>query len=428
MSVNCVSCMTVNKQRSHYLNLIWQPYPVPPPKHNVTGRIVAIEMSQIILQQQIDLPTTAFKISENWSEVLALGDWVSLRVESEQVVDLCLLSPCLLNHTEISTFQLNKEKLQWQQLWNQYISAVRIFFSERKFLEVQTPTLVTCPGTEPTLDVFSTEYCLGKERKKLYLPTSPELHLKKGLARGLSKVFEIRPCFRNNETGLTHLPEFWMIEWYRSFQDLRAIKQDVQDLVQYLQRFFSAAPLAAKSLLTEKLLAIDSVTIATLFKNKLNFELTPKTTAEDLKQLARFHKINIGSCESFDDLFFLLFLEKIEQQMGKAPLFVENYPPSQAALARLTEEGWGARFEFYWQGFEIANAFYELNDPSLQRLRFSEDLEKKKKLGKEIIPLDEEFLQALSRGMPPSAGIALGLDRLFMALFGLNDISQIRIF
>ncbi|RYZ77811.1 MAG: EF-P lysine aminoacylase GenX, partial [Proteobacteria bacterium] len=100
----------------------------------------------------------------------------------------------------------------------------------------------------------------------------------------------------------------------------------------------------------------------------------------------------------------------------------------QAALARLTEDGWGDRFEVYWQGLEIANAFHELNDPNVQRERFAEDLLKKKKMNKELIPVDEEFLQCLEAGMPPSAGIALGLERLFMAMTGFTQIADTRLF
>ncbi len=126
---------------------------------------------------------------------------------------------------------------------------------------------------------------------------------------------------------------------------------------------------------------------------------------------------------------FLIFMEKIESQLPQDELiFVEKYPPYQAALARLTEDGWGDRFEVYWKGLELANAFHELNDPSIQRRRSEEDLQKKKDLHKEAVSLDEEFFQCLEAGMPPSGGIALGVERLFMALFDIKTIKDLRVF
>ena len=128
-------------------------------------------------------------------------------------------------------------------------------------------------------------------------------------------------------------------------------------------------------------------------------------------------------------LFSLLFLEKIEQQIPTDQLtFLKNYPPSQAALARLTTEGWGDRFEMYWKGMELANAYHELNNPKIQRERSNEDLQKRQHLGRPAVDLDEQFFQSLESGAPPSAGIALGLERLFMALTDRKSLAEIRLF
>ena len=122
-------------------------------------------------------------------------------------------------------------------------------------------------------------------------------------------------------------------------------------------------------------------------------------------------------------------MERIESQLPPDDLvFVEKYPPYQAALARLTEDGWGDRFEVYWRGLELANAFHELNDPIIQRLRANNDLKKKKELGKDLVDLDEEFFQCLEAGMPPSGGIALGVERLYMAFKNISQLSDVRIF
>ncbi len=405
----------MNSQRSHYLNLVWKSYPTKPFHHLQSGRVIELQ-NHSWGEQKIAVynngQSQLWLIPEQWHDILVAGDWISWLADQEKILELTLLAPNWLEDIKQDDIIIS-EKLKHQKLWNQFIFEVRNFFTAQNFIELQTPTLTVCPGTEPTLDVFSTEFFYGKEKRKFYLPTSPELSLKKALAQGVLQPFEIRPCFRNNEMGPHHFPEFWMIEWYRGFCDLSQIKKDVQNLIVYL-----IEKMGPHFKVHDSNLQIPTFTIAELFKKYLDFNLTPKTTAIELKLLAQKHQIATGDCHSFDDLFFLIFLEKIESQFSKEPLFVENYPPSQAALARLTAEGWGDRFEFYWQGLEIANAFHELNDPNIQRLRFQEDLEKKKLLGKEILPIDEGFLRALDQGMPPAAGIALGLDRLFMALKG----------
>ncbi len=311
-------------------------------------------------------------------------------------------------------------RLESLRLWQDYVYWMREYFREQEFVEVRTPSLVPCPGTEPSLDVFSTEFVNGSRRQKLYLPTSPELHLKKTLALGAEKIFEIKNVFRNGEVTDHHQPEFTMIEWYRAYDGMPAIQRDVAELVHYLVRKMPA--LKAPS-------GFDTVQIPQLFYQHCGDELCPDTTLEQMKAVAAKAGVDVSSAKTIDDYFFLIFMEKIETQFNPDRLiFVEKYPPYQAALARLTADGWGDRFEVYWQGLEIANAFHELNDPAVQKQRFAEDLAKKRAMGKEEISLDAEFMQCLEAGMPPSAGIALGVERLFMALTGITNISDTRLF
>jgi lysyl-tRNA synthetase class 2 len=321
---------------------------------------------------------------------------------------ILLLAPCLGQEIlETSDQELFRS-------WIQFLNQVRQYFINQKFDEIKTPTLVVCPGTEPFLEPFVTEYKFGQTTQEYFLPTSPELSLKKCLARGWHKIFEIRPCFRNGEKSAWHSTEFYMLEWYRSFENLEAIKIDICMLLDDLE-----FPGWKKSKLV-------SLSMADLFKKYLQFELKPNTRASELLSLAAKLNLQAGSDWDFDDIFYLLYIEKIEPRLGEFEfLILEKYPPSQAALARLTSEGWGERFEFYINGVEIANAFHELNDPQIQRLRFEEDLAKKKKYGKRNIPLDENFLLHLEQGMPPAAGIALGLERLFMICAKIRDIQQI---
>lgn len=303
--------------------------------------------------------------------------------------------------------------------WQDFMSEVRAFFLEQDFIEAATPTLVPSPGTEPFLDPFTTEWSIGSRSVVLHLPTSPEFHLKKLLCRGWTRVFEFKPCFRNGEIGPSHQPEFWMLEWYRAYSNLDAIADDVAALLRRLARAFAieAPPLERKSM-------------TDLFREAfVDFELRASTTREELMALARREGIATAPDDSFDDVFFRLFLERIEPELGKSgPLLVRGYPPSQAALSRIGPDGFADRFEVYWNGLELANAFHELNDPLENEARFREDAKRKKELGKPAVPIDENLVAHVRHGLPPSGGIALGLERLFMALTGLNDIADARAF
>lgn len=407
--------------RIEFLTQKWNRYPLLPKGVSFIGRIHEIHP----YDHEWDVAVTREGKTHNrvfpklflWElpdfeadRILIIGDLVAVSDRGA----VTLLAPY--------THKLPARPLQLEhlRLWQDYIYWVREFFRERRFLEIQTPDLVKCPGTEPSLDVFKTELIIGSRHEKFYLPTSPELHLKKALALGAEKIFEIKKCYRNGEITTHHQPEFTMIEWYRAYENLQTIKNDVADLVNYLVQKIPDLRIPK---------GFDTFTISQLFHRHCGFELKPNTSLEQLRDLATRLKIDVRSATQIDDYFFLIFLEKIETQLKPERLaFVEKYPPYQAALARLTEDGWGDRFEVYWQGLEIANAFHELNDPQVQKRRFVEDLAKKRALKKEEIPLDEEFMQCLEAGMPPAGGIALGLERLFMALTNISNISDTRLF
>lgn len=409
----------MDMNRSQFLEM-WQSYPPMPDGCQVWGRVSVIEAEALEISRKgrwklgcsvcigpcqkgwVEVPVTALR------EILRNHDQIAIEISDDGIQKVHLLAPALAK--TLSTDSRPEVLAQWAA----FLAKVRHFFSNKNFLEVQTPTLVTCPGTEPFLDVFSTEFRYGSQKKKFYLPTSPELHLKKMLSMGYEQVFEMRPCFRNGELTERHLPEFWMLEWYRSYSNLEQIQHDTLHLIQFLsgQDF-----------------PLKKISIAELFQKHLGFELQPNTSQAQLLKLAKDQGLIARTDWTWDEVFHLLFVEKVEPFIdSKDPVFVEKYPPSQAALARLTDDGWGDRFELYWKGFELANAFHELNDPEIQMHRLNEDLKLKEKIGKESVPLDKEFLDALKSGMPPSGGIAMGLERLFMCLHEISEIQSLKVF
>lgn len=401
----------MSTRRDEYLKNHWVSYPDMPRGALKWGRVEQTN-SQIRLGVK-NLTDWTFKDTPTIKvgDVLTEADLVSL-MPGDQVV---LLAPNLTNRTARSELWSEHKK------WFEFLVAVRSFFKEKRFQDVKTPVLVSCPGTEPNLEVFETEFLsdskMPSKSKTYYLPTSPELNLKKLLVEGAEKIFEIASVFRNGEKTKVHEPEFTMLEWYRAFAGLNAIKMDVIELVELMADFLKV----------ERPVEVLTFTIPDLFKKYCNFDFKPETTIEELKNLAKNLQIDVTAASCIDDYFYLIFLEKIENKWPQDRLvFIEKYPPYQAALARIGADGWAERFEFYWQGLELGNAFHELNNPQVQKIRALEDIEKKKALGKKTIQLDDRFFEALNYGMPPSAGIAVGLERLYMALIRKSDISSLK--
>ncbi len=397
----------MSKSRELFLKQHWAKYPETPRGALRFGRVHQMRLGHYNLSDWSVPDSPDFK----GSDILVDGDLVAIL----QAGKFSLIAPNLTSASCFYTLE-NDPWIQKKQ-WFEFNQHLRDFFREKRFLEVKTPTLVKCPGTEPSLDVFSTELKIGSTQEKFYLPTSPEINLKKLLAIGAERIFEIASVFRNGEKSERHHFEFTMLEWYRSYTNLSTIKHDLIELIEY----------TADKLKVDRPREVLTFTMSELFLKYCDFKLTPETSLDDLKNLSEKIQVDVKSATSIDDYFYLIFMEKIENQWPLDRLvFVEKYPPYQVALARVDSSGWADRFEAYWNGLELANAFHELNDPEIQRLRSRSDLEHKKKMGKEEIGLDESFFQALEQGMPPSSGIALGVERLYMALKNIKNIDQIR--
>jgi lysyl-tRNA synthetase class 2 len=294
--------------------------------------------------------------------------------------------------------------------------AVEAFFREQYFVKADTPVWVSNPGMEPFLDT----YAVGSS----WLRTSPELHLKRLLAAGHDRLFQIAPCFRKGDVGRWHREEFLMLEWYRLFAGLPQLIEDLGGLLQRL------APLSVEP--DYWMREIQVISVVDLFKQRLDLALADCHDVEPLRealQARKFKEFDAG--DDWNTLFHLLFLNYIEPELGAdQPVVVINYPASQSALARLGTAKDGVmphclRFELFVKGIELANAFDELTDAQEQRRRHESDREERLHMGKPQYSHDEAFLDALTSGIPRAAGIALGLDRLVALLLGGTALDEV---
>ncbi len=391
------------------------------------GATIEIDLSKVETWMGELRKQTPFEVS-----LLADGDLVAVRIEqrieqtswqrSAGALKLIAASLMLLVPAQEALPPSSEGfDVARSRAWSDFIQTIRNFFVVRGFIEAATPTLVPSPGTEPYLEPFSTFWEIGSFRREFFLPTSPEFHLKKMLTLGWTKIFEFKSCFRNGEIGPHHQPEFLMLEWYRAYADLDSIANDVEQLLLELCARFcpeSAPPTLART------------TMVDLFAQHFSgFALRADTSRAELIDLAERIGVCVSPDDDWNDVFFRIFIDKIEPSLGReGPLLVRGYPSSQAALSRIRSDGFADRFEVYWRGLEIANAFHELNDPLENETRFAEDAAKKTELGRRPVPRDEKLMSALRYGLPPSGGIALGAERLFMALLEIESIDHVRAF
>jgi elongation factor P--(R)-beta-lysine ligase len=315
---------------------------------------------------------------------------------------------------------------------HEFMRKIRLFFEERDFLEIQTPLLVKNPGFEPDLEYFSTEWkpsMTRGRRERFFLPTSPEYHLKKALGHGLPRIYEISRSFRNGEHSKKHEPEFLMLEWYRSPGDYRQIADDTFELFQYLAQEFSPHP--------EKWKRRRDQSVCEAFQNfcKIDLEKAIRTDPEiGLTKIAiENREPSITATDDFEAAFHKLLLDHVEKNLGPNSVeFFWDYPAKLAALSKkkVSNPLFCERFEVYWNGYELGNAFGELTDPLEQRRRFVEDQQARRLRypTEDCPPIDEELLAALEKIHHPCAGIAVGVDRLLQCLLEEESLQKILLF
>jgi len=315
------------------------------------------------------------------------------------------------------------------------LAALRHWFAQADFVEVETPALQVSPGLEPHLHAFSTELAAPDgSRLPLHLHTSPEFAMKKLLAGGEPQIFQFARVFRNGERSATHHPEFTMLEWYRAGAQVDDLIGDCMALLREAARVAGGDGLLRRGeLACDPGLAPEIVPVATAFA-RVGIDLLatmPNPLAPDaalLIQAAAAIGVRTDPGDRWDDVFFRVFLERIEPYLGSpAPSFITAWPVSMAALARPdpADPRVAQRFELYICGLELANAFGELTDPVEQRRRFEADRATATCLYGRSYPVDEDFIAALAHGLPESAGIALGIDRLAMLATGAESIEDV---
>jgi lysyl-tRNA synthetase class 2 len=299
------------------------------------------------------------------------------------------------------------------------LSAVRGWFAAEGFLEVETPARVRSPGQEVHLDAVGAGQERGEAR---WLITSPEYHMKRLVAAGPPRLVQIGKCWRGGESGPHHLGEFTMVEWYRANAPLEALADDCEQLLRLAVDAGGRSPALAGLVHP-----FARTTVRELFAEHAGIALGGDEPAAALRAAAVAAGVAVGSATAWDDVFYQVFLDRIEPALGRrGPTFVFDWPAPLAALARPKpgDQRVVERFELYAAGLELANAFGELVDAAEQRRRFEAEARERAARGKDVYPLDEALLAALP-AMPPTAGIALGFDRLVMLALGAADIREV---
>ncbi|MBB4284683.1 EF-P lysine aminoacylase EpmA [Roseospira goensis] len=318
------------------------------------------------------------------------------------------------------------------------LAATRAFFSAHGYLEVETPALQISPGLEPHLKAFATAWTPpdGRPQVPLYLHTSPEFAMKKLLAGGLARVFQMARVYRDGERSATHHPEFTLLEWYRAGATYTDLMDETEAYVAACQRAAGAKALRWRESEADATRPWRRLSVAEAMAEYAGVDLMaclPPEPARDpdpapLAAAARRLGLTVGDDDRFDDVFFRIFLEHVEPRLGfGAPCLLYDYPVCMAALSRpkAADPRLAERFEVYVCGLELANAFGELTDAAEQRARFEADMDLKQALYGERYPIDTDFLSALEAGLPDCAGIALGLDRLVMLCAGARRIEDV---
>lgn len=292
------------------------------------------------------------------------------------------------------------------------LKRARHFFEERGVIEVDCPLLTAKASVDAHIDLIPAIY---QDKETRYLHSSPEYGMKRLLAEGIGDIYQLAHVFRDGEWGVKHNPEFMMAEWYRLGITLEEM---MDETVLFIRQFLGDLPYSV-------------VSYRDVFKNFAGFDYVHSTEKELLTYIQQ-HEIPYYASiinEGKDALLNLILGSQIEPLLGADELTVlAYYPSTQAALAQKRwhdEEQVAERFEVYYKGIELANGYHELVDAKEQRIRFNEANEQRISLGKKPLPIDDQFLEALEKGLPDCCGVAVGFDRLMMLRQQQSNIAEV---
>ena len=310
-----------------------------------------------------------------------------------------------------------KLKAQFDLLW-----AIRTFFTNLKFTDVLTPPMVENPGMETHIHPFQVAHAKSNSMSNWYLHTSPEFHMKELLSLGFENIYNLSYCFRDEPKASNHRAQFLMLEWYRTGAHYSQIMQDCEGLFNFCLNFLEDN----KNSIDQNLKSIkfQKATIQEIFEDMLKIDILNFLDKKDLKELIEknFKDVplpTMGENLSWDDYYFLLFLNKIEPHLAHYPyLLLYEFPHHLSALSTLKKDDPRVceRFEIYSKGVELCNCFNELTDLAIQKNRFQHQEKDKEELYHYKLPPPQILYSSLQRGLPASAGIALGVERFLKVL------------
>lgn len=298
--------------------------------------------------------------------------------------------------------------------------AVRAYFEREDFIEVETPALAPCPGLDAHVHSLGQVFPSGSsDEAPSFLITSPELAMKRLLVGGLERIYQFAHCFRAEELGALHEPEFILLEWYRAFAGVEEVLTDTEQIVRTV-----AAAVHPQGRLSRE---VEGRRI----ELSLDEPFLRLTVAEAFHTFAQVEDV-VDLAATEPDRYFDLLANRVEPRLVElpSPVFLIDYPASQAALARKKpgQPELAERFELYALGVELSNGFGELTCPREQRARFVAEQARRRAESEPVYPLDERFLAALEEGLPPSGGNALGFDRLLMLALGERSVDRVMAF
>lgn len=328
------------------------------------------------------------------------------------------------------------------------LASIRNYFAAHDFLEIEAPLIVPSPGLELHLQGFSVADAEGKGPPR-FLITSPEYQLKRLLTSGLRRIYSLGKVFRSGEAGPFHNPEFTMLEWYRAYEGWESVATDVAALAERLATEVHGSPRFVRHVegvaqTIDLSLPWKTRAVCEVVKEHTGIALRGDESVDELRDKIAAAGFRIPSPTrndsqgnpyyAWDDLFFSVFLDHVEPKLMTPddegihrPIVLCDWPAPLCALARKRPDNPAVveRFEAYVSGLELCNGFGELCDPDEQRQRFLKDAEERRVRGLPEYPLDEKFLSALAEGMPPSGGVALGVDRLLMLILDAQHIRDV---